>query len=263
MALFISFIFLLFSAYATAQLCEQCDTSKAAFFTTDSGLSSGACGYGALALKMYGGHAAAARLNIYEDGQGCGACYKIRCENIAVCSKTGTNIVVTDIHKAPTNETDFVLSNRAFRAMALPGKDKQLLGLGIVDVEYKRVPCVYKGQNLAIQVEAYSKPPNYLAIKILYQGGQTRILGAEVIAANTSTWVSMSHNYGAVYDTSKAPTGSLQFRFIIASGFDAQYFYTNEQILPAKWMPGAVYNSNVQISNIAIEKCKACKGFKQ
>ncbi|KAH9604889.1 hypothetical protein KSS87_013651 [Heliosperma pusillum] len=259
MALFISFIFLLFSAYATAQLCEQCDTSKAAFFATDSGLPSGACGYGALALKMYGGHAAAARLNIYQDGQGCGACYKIRCENTAVCSKTGTNIVVTDIHNTTSNVTDFVLSNRAFRAMALPGKDKVLLGLGIVDVE---VPCVYKGQNLAIQVEAYSKPPNYIAIKILYQGGQTRILGVEVMGINSTSWVSMSHNYGVVWDTSKAPTGSLQVRFIVASGYDAQYFYLNEQILPAKWKPGAVYNSTVQIKNIAIGKCKACKGFK-
>ncbi|KAL9231881.1 hypothetical protein vseg_007044 [Gypsophila vaccaria] len=257
--IFISLIPLLLSSFASAQLCEQCDTSKAAYFSPSTPLSSGSCGYGG----VYGSHIAAARQNIYENGQGCGACYQIRCENSAVCSKKGTNIVVTDIHNAKDNATDFVLSSRAFRAMALPGKDKLLLGLGIVDVEYKRVPCVYRGHNLSIQVEAYSKPPNYLAIKILYQGGQTRILGAEVIGDDkfNPTWVSMSHNYGAVFDTSSAPKGALEFRFIIASGFDAQYFYTN-RIIPAKWAPGVVYNSTVQIDNISIEKCKACKGFK-
>ncbi|KAK9666703.1 hypothetical protein RND81_14G205000 [Saponaria officinalis] len=258
MVIFISFIFLFFSSFASAQLCEQCDTSKAAYFATSSPLSSGSCGYGGL----YGSHIAAARRNIYRDAQGCGACYQIRCENSAVCSKKGTNIVVTDIHNAKDNATDFVLSSRAFRAMALPGKDKLLLGLGIIDVEYKRVPCVYNGHNLTIQVETYSKPPNYLAIKVLYQGGQTRILGAEVIGNDRNpTWISMSHNYGAVWDTSSAPKGALEFRFIIASGFDAQYFYTN-QIIPANWKPGVVYSSSVQINNIAIENCKSCKGFK-
>ena len=44
-----------------------------------------------------------------------------------------------------------------------------------------RVPCVYKGQNLTIRVEEFSKPPNYLAIKVLYQGGQTLIFGGEVL----------------------------------------------------------------------------------
>ncbi|KAH9610467.1 hypothetical protein KSS87_018071 [Heliosperma pusillum] len=261
--LVVHLVFLLvFSSYATAELCEQCDTSKAAFFATSSRLSSGACGYGALAVNLYGGHVAAARQNIYRNAQGCGACYQIRCQNSAVCNKAGTNIVVTDFHNAKTNFTDFVLSSRAFRAMALPGKDKSLLGLGIVDVEYKRVPCFYKGQNLAIKVEEFSKPPNYLAIKVLYQGGQTKIVGAEVAGVDIpSNWVSMSHNYGAVWDTSAAPKGSLQLRFIIYSGFDAQYFYTN-QVLPAKWKPGVVYNTTVQIDNVAIEKCKACKGFK-
>ncbi|KAL9244822.1 hypothetical protein vseg_018546 [Gypsophila vaccaria] len=255
-------VYLMLSRDASAQLCEQCDTSKAAFFATSSGLSSGACGYGSFALKLNSEHVAAARQNIYLSGQGCGACYQIRCENKAVCSKNGTSIVVTDFHNAKTNFTDFVLSSRAFRAMALPGKDKQLLGIGIVDVEYKRVPCVYKGQNLAIRVEEFSKPPNYLAVKILYQGGQTKIVGAEVARVDApSNWISMKHNYGAVWDTSAAPKGALQFRFIIYSGYDAQYFYTN-QVLPAKWKPGVVYDSTAQIDNVAIEKCKACKGFK-
>lgn len=45
-------------------------------------------------------------------------------------------MVVTDLNT--NNQTDFVLSARAFSAMAHKGKDRDLIKLGIVDVEYKR-----------------------------------------------------------------------------------------------------------------------------
>lgn len=44
---------------------------------------------------------------------------------------------MTDLNKN-SNETGFVLSSRAFRAMAVRGKDQDILKLGILDVEYKR-----------------------------------------------------------------------------------------------------------------------------
>jgi len=68
----------------------------------------------------------------------------------------------------------------------------------------------------------------------------------------------MEHNYGVVWDTDKAPTGPLQFRFAIYSGFDAQYFY-NEQVLPKNWKAGVTYNSTVQINNVKLEGCTPCK----
>ncbi|CAO2815710.1 unnamed protein product [Amaranthus hypochondriacus] len=267
MAVFLSFFFfILFSSAnaASPTSCEQCVFAKATFFRTSNALSSGACGYGPLALNFYGGHLAAAHPSIYQKGEGCGACFQIRCKKSGLCKGTGTSIIVTDLHPDKSNTTDFVLSSRAYRAMALPGKDKQLLQLGIADVEYKRVPCVYKRKKLALQVEGFSKPPNYLAIKILYQGGQTSILGAEVASVDQpSTWVSLSRNYGAVWDTDKAPTGKLTFRFIINSGFDAQYFYTNDGVLPANWKPGVIYNSTVQINNIGFIGCTPnCKPWK-
>ncbi|XP_056699025.1 expansin-like A1 [Spinacia oleracea] len=260
MSVLLCFIFLFFSSASAA--CNQCVFAKAAFFASSKPLSGGACGYGPLALYFNGGHIAAALPFIYKKGEGCGACFQMRCKKVGVCSTTGTTIVVTDIHTDKSNTTDFVLSSRAFRGMALPGKDTQLEQIGIADVEYKRVPCNYKGQNLSIRVEEFSKPPNYLAIKILYQGGQTTILGAEVASVDKpSNWISMSRNYGAVWDTSKAPTGKLMFRFITNSGFDAQYFYTNE-VLPANWKAGVIYSSKVQIKNIALDGCTPCKPWK-
>lgn len=43
-----------------------------------------------------------------------------------------------------------------------------------------RVPCVYKNQNLAVRVEETSKKADYLAVKFLYQGGQTEIVSVDV-----------------------------------------------------------------------------------
>ncbi|XP_010690142.2 expansin-like A3 [Beta vulgaris subsp. vulgaris] len=250
MAPFVFFIFLFFSSASAA--CFNCTKhSKAAYFAQSSGLISGACGYGPLALKFYGGHVAAAGDTLFKSGEGCGGCFQIRCKNSNLCNKKGATIVLTDLHSDKAYTTDFVLSIKAFRAMALPGKDKQLVQLGIADVEYTRTPCVYKRQNLALQVEKFSHYPNHLAIKILYQGGLTTIVGVEVASVDNPSWISMSRNYGAVWDTNKAPNGKLMFRFIIYSGYDAQHFYVNE-VLPANWTPGVIYNSTVQIDNISL-----------
>lgn len=259
MALSLFFVFLLFTSAAAS--CNQCVLSKAAFFANSSGLSSGACGYGSIALNLYGGHLAAALPSLFKAGTGCGACFQVRCKNIAVCSTRGTTVVVTDLHTDKSNTTTFVMSSRAFRAMALPGKDQQALGLGIVDVEYKRVPCVYKGQNLALRVEEFSKIPNYLAIKVLYQGGQTDILTADVAQVGSGNWKPMKRNYGAVWDTSATPNGPLEIRFSINSGAATRYFNTN-QVLPKNWKAGVVYNSTVQISDIALDGCTPCKPWK-
>lgn len=43
-----------------------------------------------------------------------------------------------------------------------------------------RVPCDYKGKNLAVRVDESSQKPYYLAISIFYQGGQTEIVSVDV-----------------------------------------------------------------------------------
>ena len=47
-------------------------------------------------------------------------------------------------------------------------------------MEWNRVPCQYRNQNLALRVEEMSQKPYYLAVKFLYQGGQTEIVGVDV-----------------------------------------------------------------------------------
>ncbi|KAL2921786.1 Expansin-like A2 [Bienertia sinuspersici] len=59
----------------------------------------------------------------------------IRCINSDLCSKSGTKVMLMDLNT--NTHTDFMLSNKAFRAMAKPGKDRDILKLGIANVEYK------------------------------------------------------------------------------------------------------------------------------
>ncbi|MBD4020218.1 hypothetical protein GUI04_14635, partial [Xanthomonas citri pv. citri] len=90
----------------------------------------------------------------------------------------------TDENKS--NETDFVLSGRAFMAMANKNMGKNLLKLGVADVEYRRVPCDFKGKNLTVRVEESTQKPNYLALKFLYQGGQTEIVAVDIARVGSS-----------------------------------------------------------------------------
>lgn len=250
MVLFLCFLIFLFSS-ATA--CDRCvHQTKVAYFSKASALSSGACGYGSLALGFNGGQLAAGVPSLYKDGAGCGACFQLRCKNPTLCSSKGTRVILTDLNH--NNQTDFVISSRAFMALANQGKDQDILKLGVVDVEYKRVPCEYKNQNLAVRVEESSEKPNYLAVKVLYQGGQTEIVAMDVAQVGSSNWGYMSRNYGAVWDTSRVPNGALQFRFVVTSGYDGKWIWA-QKVLPADWKPGMIYDSGVQITDIAQEGC--------
>ncbi|BFG42412.1 hypothetical protein CerSpe_286860 [Prunus speciosa] len=254
MALFLCFLF--FFLISSASACDRCTyQSKAAYFSTASALSSGACGYGSLALGLGGGHLAAGVPSLYKDGAGCGACFQIRCKNTTLCTKQGTRITLTDLNKS--NQTDFVLSSRAFMAMAQKGLGQDILRRGIVDVEYKRVLCEYKNQNLALRVEESSQKPHYLAIKILYQGGQTEIVAIDVAQVGSSNWSFLTRNNGAIWDTSRVPAGGLQFRFLVTAGYDGKTVWA-KNVLPANWKPGVIYDTKVQISDIAKDGCSPC-----
>ncbi|KAF7810745.1 expansin-like A2 [Senna tora] len=180
---------------------------------------------------------------------------QIRCNNPSLCTKAGTRVLVTDLNN--NNHTDFVLSTRAFAAMAHKGMLQQILKLRIVDIQYKRVACEYKKQNLAVRVEESSKKPDYLAIKFLYQGGQTEIVGVDVAQVASPNWNYLSRKNGAIWETDRVPAGALQLRMVITSGFDGKWIWA-PNVLPADWKPGHVYDTGLQITDIAKEGCSPC-----
>ncbi|XP_010503212.1 PREDICTED: expansin-like A1 [Camelina sativa] len=249
-------IFIIFSSSVNA--CDRClHRSKASYFSSASALSSGACAYGSMATRFFAGHIAAATPSIHKDGAGCGACFQVRCKNPKLCSNKGTIVMVTDLNKS--NQTDLVLSSRAFRAMAKPvaGADRDLLKQGIVDIDYQRVPCDYGNKNMNVRVEEASKQPNYLEIKLLYQGGQTEVVAIDIAEVGSSRWGYMSRSHGAVWTTDKVPTGALQFRFIVTGGYDGKMIWA-QSALPANWEAGKTYDAGVQITDIAQEGCDPC-----
>lgn len=91
-------------------------------------------------------------------------------------------VVVTD-HGEGDN-TDFILSVRAYTKLALPGLAAELISYGVVDIEYKRIPCQYPGYNLMFKVHEHSKFPQYLALIAIYQSGVSEITAVELWQVN-------------------------------------------------------------------------------
>nr|GLL38869.1 expansin-like A1 [Ipomoea trifida] len=227
----ISICFFLLITLPSTTACDRCvHQSKLSSVLQ----SAGACGYGSMA---------------------------IRCKNPNFCTNHGTVVMVTDLVTS-TNETDFVVSTGTLRAMANMPNDQNILQLvnSNLDVEYKRVACEHGTNNLAIRVEESSQRPSHLAITFLNQGGQTEIIAVDVAPVGFPNWSFMSRSTrgGAIWETSAAPSGPLQFRLVVTAGFDGKWYWASNA-LPADWETGMIYDSGIQITDIAQETdCSPC-----
>ena len=77
---------------------------------------------------------------LFKNGEGCGACFKVRCLDKSICSRRAVTIIVTDECPgcASDGRTHFDLSGAAFGRMAVAGENGQLRNRGVLPVIYRR-----------------------------------------------------------------------------------------------------------------------------
>jgi hypothetical protein len=179
-------------------------------------------------------------------------------------------VVVTDqargtsTNRTATGSADLVLGGAAYAAMARGGAGagaaRRLRERGVVEVEYRRVPCEYaRGRNLSVRVEERAGAlPGGLAIRFLYQGGQTDIVAVDVATAgsSSSSWKALARETGGpAWSTSQAPAGPLQLRMVVTGGYDGKWVWADREVIPRRWAAGRVYDTGVQIDDVALDGC--------
>jgi hypothetical protein len=217
--------------------------SRATYYgSPDSyGTPSGACGFGEFGRTVNDGNVAGVS-RLYRNGTGCGACYQVRCTRAEYCSDEGAKIVVSDYGEG--DRTDFILSPRAYVRLVRPNMAKELLGYGVIDVEFRRISCQYSASNLMFKVHEHSRFPQYLALLMIYVEGQNDITAVELWQDDYQQWRGMRRAYGAVWDMTNPPSGSgsIKLRFQV-SGSAGTTWVQSKKGLPCDWKAGVAYDS--------------------
>lgn len=224
---------------------ESYIASRAAYYGSPDclGTDVGACGYGSFGRNLNGGDVAAVA-QLYRNGAGCGACYQVRCTNKDLCTEEGMKIVVTDYGQG--DRTDFIMSLGGYSKLARTDKVNQVISMGVVDIEFKRISCQYDGHNIMFKVDSSSNFPDYLALMFWYQAGQKDVNAIQLCQEESYEWKPMYRSHGAVWEVVTPPRGALSLRFLVSDGYSEEWI-SAANVIPANWKAGAVYDSGIQL----------------
>jgi hypothetical protein len=175
--------------------------------------------------------------------------FQIRCvrANNPACSGQPRTVVITDMNYYPVARYHFDLSGTAFGAMALGGQNDKLRHAGIIDMQFRRVPCNFPGMKVTFFVLPGANP-NYLPVVPAYANGDGAVVKMDVMRSRngrpTGSWESMYRSWGTVFrlDTREPLQGPLSLRITSDTGKSR----VANNIIPYGWAGGRSYWSDVQ-----------------
>ncbi|KAF3322366.1 expansin-B16-like protein [Carex littledalei] len=212
------------------------------------GSTGGACGYGSLVdVVPYKARVGAVSPLLFKGGEGCGACYKVKCLDPSICSRRAVTVIITDECPGCSSEQNHVfdLSGAAFSRMAIGGHGPQLRNRGELSVVYRRTPCKYRNENIAFHVNEGSTE-SWLSLLVEYEDGDGDIGSMQIQPANSAQWLNMEHIWGATWCLNG---GSLKGPFSVRiTTLSTKQTLSARDVIPRNWSPKATYTSRLNFS---------------
>ncbi|KAF6141414.1 hypothetical protein GIB67_021230 [Kingdonia uniflora] len=211
------------------------------------GSDGGACGYGPLvSIKPLKSRVTAVSPILFKNGEGCGACYKVRCLDKSICSRRAVTVIVTD--ECPGGicsggATHFDLSGAAFGRLAVAGEGGDLRNKGVISITYRRTPCKYRKKNIAFHVNEGSTE-YWLSIRVQYQDGDGDVGSMQIKQANSDNWIDMKHLWGANWAITQGPLkGPFSVRL---TTLETGRTLSARDIIPSNWVAAKTYTSGLR-----------------
>ncbi|XP_062189797.1 expansin-B11-like [Phragmites australis] len=210
------------------------------------GSDGGACGYQtAVGKQPFDSMIAAGSSPLYRGGEGCGACYEVKCTSHPACSGQPATIVITDQSPGglfPGEVAHFDMSGTSMGAMAKPGMADKLRAGGVLRIQYRRVPCKYSGVNIAFKVDQGANP-FYFDVLIEFEDDDGDLSAVELMEAGSGVWTPMAHNWGAMWRLNNGRKLNAPFGLRLTS--DSGRVLVASNAIPAGWKAGKTYRSLV------------------
>ncbi|KAE9456104.1 hypothetical protein C3L33_11989, partial [Rhododendron williamsianum] len=179
------------------------------------GSDGGACGYGSLVdVKPLRARVGAVNPVLFKGGEGCGACYKVKCLDKSICSRRAVTVIITDeCPGCSSGRTQFDLSGAAFGRMAIASD-------GSTDF--------------------------WLSLLVEFEGGDGDVGSMHIKEASSTEWVQMQHIWGATWCITAGPLRG-PFSVKLTTLSTAQTLSARD-VIPSNWSPKATYTSRLNFS---------------
>ncbi|GFY81162.1 expansin B2 [Actinidia rufa] len=175
-----------------------------------AGSNGGACGYGAgVEAAPYNKFVSAGGSSLFKGGQGCGACYQVKCTSNPACSGKPVTVTISDL--CPGNW---------FHATIL----------------------VSPSHLLWILAPTHSILLPTLSLK----DGEGDLSKVEIQQANSNSFGPMQVSFGATWKFNSPTALNAPFSIQLTNGSGKSLVASN--VIPVGWKPGETYRSNVNFS---------------